>query len=207
MVVYKLSHLTQPESQTVLGPIQDDEALFLYAIVRGMRLKRILEIGGLSGYSAANFLAALPSDGVVYTVDINPVSSRDPIRHRIRCKDAHGLEASDVDNLPLDMVFFDCHVYDAQMALFHRLRDRGIITERTLLALHDTNTHPSQVVPWAYETAQGWVHQPVERRMLNEFVGMGYHAMCLHTQTAVHSPQFPYRHGISVLQMFTPLTV
>jgi protein-L-isoaspartate O-methyltransferase len=207
MVVYTLSHLTQPETQAVLGPIQDDEALLLYSIVRGMRLKRILEIGGLSGYSATNFLAALPADGVVYTVDINPVTSRDRVRHRTLCKDAHVLDAADVDTRPLDMVFFDCHVYDAQMALFHRLRDQGIITDRTVLALHDTNTHPYQVVPWAYETADGWVHQPVERRMLNEFVEMGYHALCLHTQNAVHSAQFPYRHGVSVLQKFTTLAV
>jgi hypothetical protein len=36
MVAYDLSHLTQAEDQRVIGPIQDDEALFVYALVRGM---------------------------------------------------------------------------------------------------------------------------------------------------------------------------
>ena len=33
MVNYDLAHLTQPENQNVSGPIQDDEALFLYSII------------------------------------------------------------------------------------------------------------------------------------------------------------------------------
>ena len=33
MVNYDLTHLTQPENQNVSGPIQDDEALFLYSII------------------------------------------------------------------------------------------------------------------------------------------------------------------------------
>ena len=42
------------------GPLcaQDDEALLLYAITRGMRCRTVVEIGGLSGYSGRNFLAA-----------------------------------------------------------------------------------------------------------------------------------------------------
>lgn len=49
--------------------LQDDEALLLYAVVRGMRLSRILEVGGLDGYSARNFLQAMePTQGMVYTV-------------------------------------------------------------------------------------------------------------------------------------------
>ena len=56
---YDFSHLIQSPDQMVNGPIQDDEALMLYAVVRTMRLRRVLELGGLSGYSARNFLSAL----------------------------------------------------------------------------------------------------------------------------------------------------
>ena len=65
MVAYNLSHLTQPDDQLVFGPVQDDEALFLYAVVRVMRLRRILEVGGLGGYSARNFLEATGPNGRV----------------------------------------------------------------------------------------------------------------------------------------------
>ena len=58
MVNYNFTHLTQNYQQNVWGPIQDDEALFLYSIIRGSRLTRILEIGGLHGYSGLNFLKA-----------------------------------------------------------------------------------------------------------------------------------------------------
>jgi hypothetical protein len=40
MVSYDLSHLTQSPDQRVQGPIQDDEALLLYALVKVMRLRR-----------------------------------------------------------------------------------------------------------------------------------------------------------------------
>ncbi len=56
---YDLSHLIQNENQDVWGPIQDDEALFLYGLIRTARIKTILEIGGLNGYSSMNFLKAL----------------------------------------------------------------------------------------------------------------------------------------------------
>jgi predicted O-methyltransferase YrrM len=73
MVAYDLSHLTQQESQEVLGPVQDDEALFLYALIRVTKIRRVLEIGGLGGYSARNFCVAVGNHGIVYTVDLNPV--------------------------------------------------------------------------------------------------------------------------------------
>ncbi len=70
---YDLSHLTQRPNQAVSGPIQDDEALFLFALIRVMLVRRVLEIGGLSGYSATNFTKAVGPLGVVYTIDIRPV--------------------------------------------------------------------------------------------------------------------------------------
>lgn len=42
---------------------------------------------------------------------------------------------------------------------YHILANASLITNDTILALHDTNTHPEKQVDWAYETAQGWVHQ------------------------------------------------
>jgi predicted O-methyltransferase YrrM len=56
---YDLSHLTQPSHQNVSGPIQDDEALLLFALIRVMCMRRVLEVGGLFGYSATNFIQAV----------------------------------------------------------------------------------------------------------------------------------------------------
>lgn len=206
MVKYNLEHLTQSPDQAVLGPIQDDEALFLYSIVKGSRLRRILEIGGLNGYSATNFLASMDmTDGTLYTVDHNPVPTISA-NHKVIIKDACQLTAADVDGEPIDLVFFDCHCI-SQMDMYTRFVSEGIIHDRTILALHDTNLHypPYQVWGPFVPEEGGYAHQPVEREMVNRFKEMGYDIFSLHTTQDKHDPSFPYRHGITVCQKFQRL--
>jgi hypothetical protein len=206
MVTYNLSHLIQSDDQKVVGPIQDDEALFLYALIKVMCLRRVLEVGGLSGYSAKNFVAAVGNAGIVYSVDIAKVPSVAP-NHLTIQKDAGLLTAADIDHKPLDLVFFDCHVYFAQIDMFHRLWDALMITDATVLALHDTNLHPYQTVNWAYPVDGGWVHQPVERRMANDFHRLDYDVFVLDTKLPMHGPHLPYRQGLTILRRFKPLVV
>ena len=215
MTQYDLSHLTQSDDQWVIGPIQDDEALFLYALIRGMRLKTVLEIGGLNGYSARNFISAVGITGSVYTVDINYVNSQAP-NHHIIIKDAVLLTADDLQNQTIELIFFDCHDYDVQMTVFNNLYKSKIINDRTVIALHDTNLHypnsqqlfchgPSikrklPILDDGDEVA--YIHQDVERRMVNDFVSIGYHTLCLHTTADKHDESFPNRHGLTVLTKF-----
>ncbi len=211
MVAYDLRHLTQPEDQRVYGPIQDDEALFMYSIVRGMRMRRVLEIGGLSGYSARNFVAAIQASGpgsVLYTVDLNPV----PVvaaNHRVIVKNALDMVAADVDGQPLDLVFFDCHDM-VQMQMYQRFVEQGLINDDTMLALHDTNLHyPPVDVRQGLLVDQdghaGYAHQPVEREMVNLFKGIGYDVLSLHTTPDRHDAGFPFRHGLTVCKKFRKL--
>lgn len=95
-----------------------------------MRMRRILEFGGLHGYSAVNFIRALdyaPRDEprVVYSVDICDVKICEDNTHRAIIKDASLITAEDVDNEPLDLVIFDCHAYDAEMRAFWTLKNAG----------------------------------------------------------------------------------
>ena len=210
MAQYDLKHLKQNPVQLGYGDVQDDEALFLYSIVLGMRLNRILEIGGLHGYSATNFLAAAGPKGVVYTCDVNDVDKINE-NHVVIKKDAADLVAEDFDGFPLELVFFDCHVYEAQMKAFEVLSKAGIITDKTVLALHDTNTFPYKhrlLPPNSYAVSDGtYVHQPVERRMVNEFVSMGYSPFLLHTAPGKHSETYPYRKGVAIMTKFKTLEV
>jgi len=210
---YDLSHLTQGTKQDVIGPIQDDEALFMYSIIRGMRLKRILEIGGLNGYSALNFLKAVDhtsvSDTTVYTVDFNNVP-RQADNHKVIVKNAIDLTIEDVDNKPIDLIFFDCHDM-IQLEIYKRLVDSGIITDETVLALHDTCLHyepynPTNSHMYIKEEC-GYVHQEVERRMVNFFKEeSGYDIFNLHTTKDKHSDEFPFRHGITICKRFKVLS-
>lgn len=204
MPSYDLSHLNQSATQSEIGPIQDDEALFLYALIRGKRMKNVLELGGLQGYSARNFLRAVGERGFVYTVDLNPVPKFAPNHITIQ-KDAVNLTRNDVGNEPLDLVFFDCHIYEAQMTMYMKLCEYRVISDETVLALHDTNLHPRQFLPWAYPIQGGWVHQSVERKMVNDFHRMGYDAFTLHTRQSQHDDEFPMRHGLTIMQKFREL--
>lgn len=207
MVAYNLGHLTQNDDQNVYGPIQDDEALFLFALVRTMRIDRILELGGLRGYSARNFLEAMGPNGKLYTVDMIDIPSLSDNHVTIK-KNCADVVSGDVDNIPLELIFFDCHAHNAQMLMFSKLRDAGIITDRTVIALHDTNLHPTPAsTHHAYAVEGGYVHQAAERRMVNDLHAMGYDAFCAHTTMNKHGSKFPARHGITIMQKFTRLVV
>ncbi len=204
MVSYNLNHLTQPDNQAVVGPIQDDEALLLFALIRCMRLKRVLEVGGLNGYSAANFLHAVGPTGIVYTVDreyVRPISQN----HLTFQKDCRDLSRTDLGDDALHLIFFDCHVYDAQMTLYSNLLQYGLITHRTVLVLHDTNLHPhtdrpgSAPRPWGAPLAGGWMHQDVERKMVNKLRNDGYDSLMVHTSPDRHDATLPFRHGLTIL--------
>ena len=206
MAVYPLDHLTQPQSQIVSGPIQDDEALFMYSIIMGKRINRVLEVGGLFAYSSNNFLKAMTFvNGTLYTVDINPVSKLAD-NHKVIEKNVLDLTSEDVDSIPLEFVFFDCHDM-VQMDMYHHFLQNGIINDDTILALHDTNLHyqPYSNTGSPVKNECGLAHQPVERTMVNEFKKLGYDIFLLHTTYDKHHKDFPYRHGIAICQKFKPL--
>ena len=87
-----------------------------YSFIRVTRSARILELGGLHGDSALNFLHATEGlvNSKVYTVDLNRVTPMGD-RHMTLQKDARFLTSVDVCNQNLDMVLLDCHHYDATM--------------------------------------------------------------------------------------------
>ena len=204
MVYYNLSHLTQADDQLVAGPIQDDEALFLYALIRCTRIRRILEVGGLSGYSARNFLAAMGPGGILYTVDLKhvPCLSSSHVTIMSSCEKLNGQH---LENQPVDLVFFDCHIYSSQMRLYYNLLAEGIINDKTTLALHDTNLHPLTDEPgapprqWGAVVEGGWMHQAVERQMVNTLRNEGYEALMLHTTSDKHDKTLTLRHGLTIL--------
>ena len=199
---YELSHLTQDESQKVCGPIQDDEALLLFAAVRTMRIHNILEVGGLDGYSATNFLKSIIS-GKLYTVDINYVKKLAD-NHIVLRKDCRFVTSKDVPD-KIQMIFFDAHDYDAELQMFNTLLDQKIIDEDVTLAFHDTNLHPKKLASWSYLLGRekGWCHQTAERRLVEHFKSLGFDALCFHTK--INEPTIPFRHGITLMKKYKPL--
>lgn len=173
----------QNRKQTRVGPVQDDEALLLFALVRVMGVNRILEIGGLSGHSATVFsqaVACMPRPKV-YTVDLRRVPTVDNVHTTLRM-DAANLTAAHIDHQPVDLVFLDCHHYDATVALLRRLLRHNLMSRSALVVLHDTGMtnyafDRGKPPKWARDVtpddprlrptdAKGrrfFIHQPVER--------------------------------------------
>lgn len=202
---FDLSHLTQSREENVGGPVQDSEALLLYALVKVTLARKIVEVGGLNGYSARNFLKALPNNGTLYTIDINKVPSQGP-NHFVITSDAGKVDPAVFGKDVVDLVFFDCHHYRAQMSLLARMEQGGLIGPNTILALHDTNPHPRKFAAWSKCNGKGeWIHQSVEREMVNRLTLMGWHSVCLHTLPERHGPDMPFRHGLTIMRRFQPL--
>ena len=215
MVTYNLQHLTQPGAQNKPGAIQDDEALLLFALIKVTRIKRIVEFGGVWGYSARNFCEAI-DNGTVYTVDwgIEGETPKQGANHKVIVKNVADVTPEDLDNDPVDLVFFDCHAYEAELCAFQNLRRAGVITDKTIFAFHDTNLWATKDAPnqteveWAdisYEVEGGWRFCPPESQMVNDFKEMGYDILNLGTDRSVHNKDFPYRCGLSIARKFTPL--
>lgn len=198
--------------------IQDEEALFLYSLVRANRINRILELGGGAGKSSLNFLKAMEhdKDSVLYTVDITEQVKLGE-NHVTITRDCNYLVPSDVDNKPLGLIFFDCHTVIPQLNLYNILKRNNLITEETIIVLHDTNLYyepylttdcevgyPKESLIYDSEN-DGFAHQWVERQMVNYFKLEGYDIFSIRTKKESHTKDFPYRNGISVCQKFSPM--
>ena len=194
---YDLSHLTQNEMGIEFGPIQDDEALLLYAVCKVVQAQTIIEFGGLGGYSAKNFLKAMGDEGVLYTVDNNPNTISLSQNHRVIIKNVGDVTPYDFDSKTIDLLFFDCHDLNQQRQAFHTLKEAKLITPDTLLAIHDTGTHPSKLCNWSYPSPYGWIHQPSERELVNYLQSQDYYSIPFHCPNP--RPPLLCRHGLTLL--------
>lgn len=202
MAFYDLSHLSQPQDQAVKGPIQDDEALFLFALIRTIRARRILEFGGLSGYSATNFCRSIGDKGAVYTVDINPVQ-KVADNHIVIQKSCDEIVPADIEFAPVDLIFFDCHRLENQWLAFIKLLREKMIHDDTIICCHDTGLHPTDVCGRDQKVGERYLHQTAERELVNRFAEQGWMAISFHCDAG--DDDLPFRNGVTVLKRFARL--
>ena len=208
-----ISHLSL-FSEVADGPVQREEALFLYSLVRVVRPRTAVEIGFLTGRNAFNLLCALDDDARLYSFDIDEhcaARARDLLGHdprfSFRVRSQTELTRDDIDRREADFVFLDAsHELDLNREAFRRLLP--LMAPDAILAVHDTGTVPRRFVrPGHYwlESDAGWIGDerevmPDERAFLNwvleehpEF-----------SQVHLHS-RHTVRCGITVLQRSAPL--
>eukprot|EP00928_Gymnodinium_smaydae_P011678 TRINITY_DN14281_c0_g1_i2.p1 TRINITY_DN14281_c0_g1~~TRINITY_DN14281_c0_g1_i2.p1 ORF type:complete len:642 (+),score=108.71 TRINITY_DN14281_c0_g1_i2:57-1982(+) len=157
---YELPHLLRDNAPR-LGPVQDDEALLLYALVRATRPKTIVEFGTANGFSGVNWLHAIGDDpeALVFSYDILPYPAARNLEdadHRFVFvqKSQADFAASDVNQRPVDVAFFDAgHVVEYSLLAFERLLPS--LTPTAIVAVHDTGLHVRDFGSGAPEDEEG----------------------------------------------------
>jgi caffeoyl-CoA O-methyltransferase len=129
------THATMSAPQMLTGTI---EGRFLELLVAGTGARRVLEIGTFTGYAALSMAAALPRDGRIDTLDIEPKHAevaqryfdRSPHGHLITLHLGPALESLAKLDGTFDLVFIDADKanYDNYYeAVLPRLSERGLI--------------------------------------------------------------------------------
>jgi predicted O-methyltransferase YrrM len=175
-----ISHLTFFD-EVADGPVQREEALFLYALLRVVRPRTAVETGFFKGRSALNFLCALDADARLYSFHIDEncaerareLFGQDP-RFTFRIRSQTELTRDDIDGREADFVFLDAsHDFDLNRATFLQLLP--LMASNAIPAVHDTGTIPRQFLPsdhYWFESSIGWIDDerevfPDERAFLN----------------------------------------
>ena len=195
---YNISHLKQ-DTQFIYGPIQDDEALLLFGLVKALRPKTVTEFGYSSGVSALNFLKALDEDAKLYSYDINPATPHNDQRLKFYKKSQTEFLFSDVDNRTIDLAFFDAgHLFYMNKYAFEQIIN--FLAPNAVIVVHDTGLHVQKKFSFEmcvcdFENYCGSVHQNDERRFINWIITTYPEWEVIH----LHSFNI-FRHGFTLLQ-------
>jgi len=191
--------------EDVVGPVQKEEALLLFAITRVVRPKVIVEFGFGWGRSTLAFLKALTPDASLYSVDIESPDATpfpDDERFHFVKKDLADLDLSDIDGKQVDLVFFDAahHLFGKKTRAFTTVEEN--LSSHALIVVHDTGIWEKQLMIPETDVIRGgtwlnphhYAHQPGERRFVRWLVEeKGYQRIDFFTDRC-------FRHGLSIVQ-------
>jgi predicted O-methyltransferase YrrM len=214
---YDLSHLSLFQSQETRGPILKDEALFLYALVKMIRPKVIVEFGFSRGHSSLNFLSAMDRDSVLYSYDISESAKEIAVNVFKKFRNFNFLFKSQLDFLPsdignkkIDLIYMDA-VYETEVNMQTFDKFKSSLSDHGIIALHDTGTWHRKCMDeshlaYASKKPQNWLNE-------NEFQQQkGQREFC--NAFMIRNPEFGIIHfhshhvircGITLLQKRTPL--
>ena len=124
-----------PMSQMLVGKM---EASFLGFLIKSLGVKKVLEIGTFTGYSALAMAEALPEDGSVTTLDINPETtavaqkfwSKSRSANKINLHLGPALESLKQFSPGFDLVFIDAdkeNYYHYLIKCLELLSHKGVI--------------------------------------------------------------------------------
>jgi Methyltransferase domain len=207
-----MTHFSAYREDDAIGPLQRDEAVALFGIIRTLRPRVVVEFGFFHGHSAFNFLKALEPDARLFSYDVDAESERRARseftfdrRFTFLAKSQTAFDPADIGGREIDFVFFDAaHELDLNQETFRRLLPH--LSAEAMVAVHDTGVwnrahfctiHETfaREMPGEWLDAETYAHQPGERAFIDwitathpDFVALHFHS----TRTL--------RHGFTLLQ-------
>ncbi len=207
-----MSHLLSYRENDAIGPLQRDEAVALFGIIRTLRPQVVVEFGFFHGHSAFNFLRAMPDDAELFSYDIDADSINRAAteftfdrRFNFIGRSQTDFDPADVGNRKIDFVFFDAaHELELNTATFGKMVDH--LSPGAMVAVHDTGLwhrkdfaaiHETfaREMPGVWETEDLYAHQPGERDFIDWIVSRHPEFTAIHFHTTG-----TLRHGFTLLQ-------
>lgn len=205
----RTGHLAYFDGDEALGPVQRDEALMLFSVIRVLCPRVVVEFGFGQGHSAFNFLQALDATAVLHSFDWS--DSAETIARRefesygnfiFHKKSQADFSSADVEGKPVDLAFIDAsHDLGLNIETFKRLAP--CLSPEGLVAIHDTGVwRRRHFAPmhraFAKQKPQDWLspelfqHQRDEREFVNWIISenSGYSVIHFHSCNTV-------RHGLT----------
>lgn len=209
---YDIKYLEDYKEQSH-GPIQSDEALQLFSLVKVIRPKIIVEFGFLEGHSSRNFIKAMSNDCKLYSYDIKDIAkeaskSINDKRFKFIFKNQQDFEKQDIDNNLIDLLFMDAgHKFDISVKTFEKVK--GSLNNNSIVVIHDTGSWNTDFLDSSYckngglkETKSRYyidekefVHRAEERKFVNYLKDKfpEFNQIHLHSLNTL-------RHGMTLLQ-------
>jgi predicted O-methyltransferase YrrM len=214
---YRLEHLAFYREEGVMGPLQRDEALLLFALTRVLRPVVIVEFGFHYGHSAFNFLQAASPACQFYSYDIEDTAEGIARARFQRFQNFHFLRksqadfcAADIGNRQIDLCFLDAsHLLELNQVTFRKLE--GSLSEGAVIVVHDTGTWAKEFfspvhAQQAANTPANWIspteYQPCKGE--REFVNWVLTACPGFSELHLHSNR-TLRNGMTLIQKSRPL--
>lgn len=208
--IFNLEHLAFYREE-VLGPVQRDEALFLFSVLQLVKPRLVVEFGFLHGMSAFNFLRALTKDAQLFSYEIDPTAilraqsefPRDP-RFQLVQKSQQEFHPADIGFQSIDFLFFDgTHECKVNSDTFRSVLPS--LAPQAIVAVHDTglwSLPAAPVLPASWATQDGgWLsadlfaHQAGERKFVNHILETYPEFSLIH----FHSERV-FRNGLTLIQ-------
>lgn len=199
-----------------LGPLQKDEAILLYGMIRVLRPKVCLEFGFNLGHSAFSILKAIDDNAYLFSFDISDSSEAIAKKFfykkfknfKFVKKSQTDFEFSDIQNQKIDFVFFDAS-HDLNMNIKTFSLIKPFLSDNAYIVIHDTGLwdkkfmeerHHQVLSVITHKELNGLISHQIEEREFSNWILNNVEGISVLHYHSLNT----LRHGLSVFSNVNP---